>query len=74
MITSNEVSKNKLFVRYVAVKQNRKFRAEQSLANLANSAESYWGPLSEHSTSGIPCLANTDLRAGIIPDEASGTK
>ena len=41
IITSNaEVSKIKLFFPYIAVKQNRKLREEQSLTNLANSAES----------------------------------
>ena len=37
------------------------FLNSQPLANLANSAESYWGPLSERTTSGIPRLVNTDL-------------
>ena len=43
----------------------------QSLANLENSAESYWGPLSERTISGIPCRANTDLRARIVSMELS---
>lgn len=46
----------------------------QSLANLANSAEPYWWPLSKRTTLGIPCLANTDLRARIVLDEASDAR
>ena len=45
------------------------FLNSQPLANLANSAESYWGPLSEGTASGIPRLVNTDLRALIVLDE-----
>ena len=34
-------------------------------------AESYWGLLSERTISGIPCRANTDLRAQIVSMELS---
>ena len=46
----------------------------QSLANLENSAESYWGPLSKRTISGILCRAKTDLRVPIVSNKGDKTK